>query len=121
VPSVPWQWSWDHLTTMSGFVLIARNIPRSLLTGNSQHGGKLTCYCYFDGLYALPSYGGSVTALLGMDIPSLKKSHIVAVDENGVVDPADNAPAHVELGDYVFSRLADGVVFHSEFLAVKRA
>jgi hypothetical protein len=80
-----------------------------------------TCYCYFDGLYALPSYGGSVTALLGMDIPSLKKSHIVAVDENGVVDPADNAPAHVELGDYVFSRLADGVVFHSEFLAVKRA
>jgi hypothetical protein len=56
-----------------------------------------------------------------MDIPSLKKSHIVAVDENGVVDPADNAPAHVELGDYVFSRLADGVVFHSEFLAVKRA
>ena len=46
----------------------------------------------FNCLYALPDSGGSILGMLGMDIPRLKMAHIVAVDEFGVVDPADNAP-----------------------------
>jgi hypothetical protein len=78
------------------------------------------CYCRFDGLYALPNYGGDVVGLLGMDIPHLRAAHIVAVDEAGVVDPADNAPDHILLQQYVLTRLDDGVVFHNEWLAVRR-
>lgn len=78
------------------------------------------CYCRFNGLYALPDYGGGAVGLLGMDIPHLSAAHIVAVDEAGVVDPADNAPNHIPLQHYVLNRLADGVVFHNEWLAVKR-
>ena len=58
--------------------------------------------------------------MLAMDIPHLKRTHVVAVDELGVVDPADNAPDHVPLRDYVYSRNLDGVVFHKEWLAVRK-
>jgi hypothetical protein len=78
-------------------------------------------YCYFDGLRALPQYGGDVVGMLGMDIPRLNRGHIVAVDELGVVDPADNAPDHVALDAYVRNRLQDGVVFHTEWLAVRKS
>lgn len=78
-------------------------------------------YCRFDGLYALNQYGGSVVGMLGMDIPRLRMMHIVAVDELGVVDPADNAPHHVPLDEYVRSRKRDGVIFHDEWLAVRKA
>ena len=57
--------------------------------------------------------------MLGMDIPHLNRGHIVAVDEFGVVDPADNAPDHVPLDVYVRNRLQDAVVFHTEWLAVR--
>ena len=80
-----------------------------------------TCLCHFDGLYAIPQYSGAVVALLGMDIPHLQRGHIVAVDELGVIDPADNAPNHVGLDFYVRSRTPDGVIFHEEFLAVRKA
>ena len=79
-----------------------------------------TCYCHFNGLYALPDCGGSPVGLLGMDIPHLSAGHIVAVDEIGVVDPADNAPDHIPLRHYVRNRLDDGVVFHVEWLAVRK-
>ena len=46
--------------------------------------------------------------------------HLVAVDELGVVDPADNAPDHVPLDHYVWNRKQDGVVFHTEWLAVRK-
>jgi hypothetical protein len=46
-------------------------------------------YCHFGGLYALEQQGGSVVGMLGMDIPHLHPGHLVAVDELGVVDPAD--------------------------------
>jgi hypothetical protein len=77
-------------------------------------------YCRFNGLYALSDYAGEVVGLLGMDIPHLQRGHIVAVDELGVVDPADNAPDHIHLADYVCSRLPDGAVFHMEWLAVRK-
>lgn len=77
-------------------------------------------YCRFDGLHALPNYGGDVVGMLGMDIPHLRAAHSVAVDEAGVVDPADNAPDHIPLHQYVLSRVGDGVVFHNEWLAVKK-
>jgi hypothetical protein len=79
-----------------------------------------TCYCKFDGLHALGMYGGSAVGILGMDIPHLKRGHAVAVDEIGVIDPADNAPDHVALPEYVSSRLPDGVRFHQEWLAVRK-
>ena len=77
-------------------------------------------YCRFDGLHSLKQYGGAVVGMLGMDIPYLKRSHLVAVDEVGVVDPADNAPDHILLDDYVYARTKDGVIFHDEWLAVRK-
>lgn len=77
-------------------------------------------FCQFDGLHALGQYGGVVAGMLGMDIPHLNRGHIVAVDELGVVDPADNAPDHVPLGAYVRNRVQDGVVFHTKWLAVRK-
>ena len=77
-------------------------------------------YCRFNGLYALPDYGGIVLGMLGMDIPRLKAMHIVAVDELGVVDPADNAPDHNSIPEYVLNRLHAAVVFHDEWLAVRK-
>jgi hypothetical protein len=78
-------------------------------------------YCHFDGLRALGMYGGDVVRMLGMDIPHLNRGHIVAVDEIGAVDPADNAPDHLPLDHYVWNRKQDGVIFHSEWLAVKKS
>ncbi len=77
-------------------------------------------HCRFDGLSALSQYGGNIVGLLGMDIPHLQRSHIVAVDEIGVIDPADNAPNHVVLPEYVHSRRQDGVIFHAEWLAIRK-
>ena len=82
--------------------------------------GFESVYCYFNGLRALGQYGGAVAGMLGMDTPDLRSMHVVAVDELGVVDPADNAPDHVPLDAYVRNRLQDGVVFHTEWLAVRK-
>jgi hypothetical protein len=72
-------------------------------------------------LYGLKRFKGRVVGLLVMDVPHLKVAHIVAADELGVVDPADGAPDHIEIAEYVLSRRAQGVNFHAEFLAVERA
>ena len=82
--------------------------------------GFESIYCHFDGLNALNQYRGAVLGILGMDIPHLRSGHLVAVDEFGVIDPADNAPNHVNLTEYVVNRGRDGVVFHQEWLAVKK-
>ena len=82
--------------------------------------GFQTAYRPFVDLYSISQFGGSVVGLLGIDFPHLKKSHVVAVDELGVVDPANNAPAHVPIQQYVLGRIPDGAVFHKEFLAVNR-
>lgn len=79
-----------------------------------------SCLCSLNGLHALADYGGNVLGILRMDIPSLRAAHVVAVDEIGVVDPADNAPDHVPLLAYVLNRANDGVVFHDEWLAVRK-
>jgi hypothetical protein len=78
------------------------------------------CYCAFNGLFSLPDSRGSIVGMLGMEIPRLKMGHIVAVDEFGVIDPADNAPDHVSLTDYVLSRAPDGVIFQNIWLAVRK-
>jgi hypothetical protein len=41
-------------------------------------------YRPFLDLHALPQFAGEVVGLLGMDIPHLRRSHIVAVDEFGI-------------------------------------
>jgi len=43
---------------------------------------------------------------------------IVAVDELGIIDPADNMPSHIGIPEYVLDRISQGAVFHKEFLAV---
>jgi hypothetical protein len=88
--------------------------------GYLQEEGFQAVYRPFLDLYSLPNFDGSVVGLLGLDIPHLNKGHVVAVDELGVIDPADNAPAHIAIQDYILSRLRDGAVFHKEFLAVNR-
>jgi hypothetical protein len=88
----------------------------SYLTDNGFH----LCYRPFIDLYEIPRFGGLVVGLLGMDMPQLRSSHIVCVDEIGVVDPADGAPDHAELAEYVVGRSAQGAIFHKEFLAVAR-
>ena len=82
--------------------------------------GFYTEYRSFNDLYSLPRFGGEVVGLLTMDDPGLRMGHVVAVDELGVVDPADNAPDHVAIGDYVRNRSLDGARFHPEWLAIKR-
>jgi hypothetical protein len=82
--------------------------------------GFRACYRPFLDLYQLPRFYGRVVGLLGMDIPHIQWGHIVCVDEIGIIDPADGAPDHIDIGQYVLDRRAQGVIFHSEFLAVER-
>jgi hypothetical protein len=82
--------------------------------------GFRSCYRPFSDLYQLPLFGGAVVGLLGMDIHHLRAAHIVCVDEIGVIDPADGAPSHARLPQYILDRQAQGVTFHTEFLAVER-
>jgi hypothetical protein len=77
-------------------------------------------YCAFNGLYSLPAFRGSLVGMLGMKIPRLDMGHIVAVDECGAIDPADNAPDHVSVTEYISSRTPDGVIFPDRWLAVRR-
>jgi hypothetical protein len=80
--------------------------------------GFLAEYRPFMDLYNLPRFGGRVVGLLMFDIHHIKYSHIVAVDELGVIDPADNMSSHTEIAEYVLGRRNQGAVFHREFLAV---
>jgi len=41
-------------------------------------------------------------------IPHLQMTHIVAVDELGVIDPADKARDHVPVAEYLRNRKQDG-------------
>ncbi len=86
----------------------------------SNNGFQLTYRRFLD-LYDLPRFGGSVVGLLHMTHHRLRKGHIVAVDELGIVDPADGAGDHIEIQDYILSRLEDGFVFDNEFLAIWKA
>ena len=71
-------------------------------------------------LYSLPNYSGKVVGILHLTIPSLLWGHIVAADEFGIVDPATGRSNHVGIQEYVLDRLAAGVIFDSEFLAVSK-
>jgi len=82
--------------------------------------GLDSCYCAFQGLYSLPNYCGSVVGILMMNIPHVGMGHIVAVNEFGVIDPADNAPNHISLKGYILGRIPDGVVFENNWLAVRK-
>lgn len=105
MPSARSLWSWGLLILTSAYWLTARNISSdgkfsAWWETYFRDEGFEGIYCYFDGLHALGQYGGAVVGMLGMDIPRLNRGHIVAVDEFGVVDPADNAPDHdgIEIG-----------------------
>ena len=75
-------------------------------------------YRPFMELYNLIHHRGRVVGLLNMDFPHLNKGHIVAVDEVGVIDPADGSPDHIALEEYIRPRISQGAKFHDEFLAV---
>jgi hypothetical protein len=85
-----------------------------------QDEGYRVCYRPFLDVYQLARFRGSVVGLLAMDIPHLQWSHIVCVDEIGIIDPADGAPDHIDIGQYVLERRAQCAFFHDEFLAVER-
>jgi hypothetical protein len=80
-------------------------------------GFQITYRRFLD-LYELPRFRGSIVGLLHMNIPRLRAGHVVAVDELGIVDPADGAKDHIVIQDYIYSRLEDGFVFDKEFLAI---
>jgi hypothetical protein len=76
-------------------------------------------YRPFLDLYQLPRSNGNVRGILGMEVSHLRKRHVVAVDELGIIDPADGAPDHIDIQEYVLSRLPQGFRFDDEFLAVR--
>ena len=78
--------------------------------------GFRKAYRPFLDLYSLPRFQGKVAGLLGMDFPHERKSHVVVVDEVGVIDSANGSPSHCDLQTYILSRIEDGAVFHKEFL-----
>lgn len=77
-------------------------------------------YRAFSDLFGLRDFSGRVRGILGAVVPGLKATHIVAVDEQGVVDPADNAPDHIDIGEYIRNRQQDGFESDDVFLAVKK-
>ncbi len=81
--------------------------------------GFQTVYRPFADLYKLPAFGGRVLGILVMMVPHLRKGHVVAVDEIGIIDPADDSPDHIAIGEYVLSRLGDGFKFDDVYLAVQ--
>ncbi len=82
--------------------------------------GFRAVYRPFLDLYDLPRFRGRVVGLLGMTITHMNMRHIVAVDELGIIDPVDNAPDHIEIGEYVLSRKQQGFNIDIDFLAVER-
>jgi hypothetical protein len=73
------------------------------------------------GAYDLWKEDGRTVGILGMTIPHIKRRHVAAVDQAGVIDPADGSPDRVHLADYIESRLPQGFVFDTEFLALVRS
>ena len=55
-----------------------------------------------------------------MMVPHLRMGHVVAVDEVGIIDPADNPPEHLAVEECVVNRLSDGFKFDEVFLAVQK-
>ena len=78
-------------------------------------------YRPFADLDQLPDFSGNVRGILGIDIPHLEGRHVVAVDELGILDPADGAPDYISVQEYVLTRLLQGFRFDDEFLAVRKA
>ena len=76
-------------------------------------------YRPFMDLYKLQAFRGSTVGILGLSFPHLKAGHVVAVDEIGVIDPADGGLEHMTIQEHILSRRRDGAEFHEEFLAVE--
>jgi hypothetical protein len=83
--------------------------------------GYKTVYRPFLDLYKLPDFGGGVLGILVLLNDRFRKGHVVAVDEIGIIDPADNSPDHVAIQDYLLRRLGDGFRFDEVFLAVQKS
>ena len=83
--------------------------------------GFQTAYRPFLDLYKLPDFGGGVLGIVVLMNDRLRKGHVVAVDEIGIIDPADNSPDHVAIEDYIARRLGDGFRFDDVYLAVQKA
>ena len=83
--------------------------------------GFQTAYRPFLDLYKLPDFGGGVLGILVLMNDRLRKGHVVAVDEIGIIDPADNSPDLVAIVVYIARRLGDGFRFDEVFLAVQKS
>lgn len=80
--------------------------------------GRTSEYRSLDQLNTVLHGDGTVLGLLVMHNRDLEKSHVVVVDEWGVVDPADGSPDHAPLDHYALLRRTQGFVFDDDFLAV---
>jgi hypothetical protein len=76
-------------------------------------------YAPISAFHVLKYWKGKVVGMWTAQIPSSKVGHVVAVDEIGVVDPADGSPAHVPTTEYLLNRTREGFVFDGEWLAVQ--
>jgi len=85
-----------------------------------QHQGLRIEFRPFMEAYNLWKSHDRTVGILGMTVPDQRRRHVVAVDSAGVIDPADGFPEHMHLSDYVMSRLPQGVVFDTEYLAIYR-
>ena len=81
--------------------------------------GLQNVYRPFLDLYDLPRFSGKVVGILGWTLHSKHMRHVVVVDELGIVDPADDAPDHIDIAEYILSRRTQGVVFDEDFLAIQ--
>src|SRR5580658_7479004 len=79
--------------------------------------------CEYRPLHELPllsRHAGRVLGLVTMELPpepARRTGHIVAVDEFGAVDPADGAPDHLPIDEYMRNeRVQQSVRFEDEWL-----
>jgi hypothetical protein len=68
--------------------------------------------------YDLWKHQDGTVGILGMTIERERRRHVAALDTVGVVDPANGAPDHVELAEYIIGRCAQGFLFDPDFLLV---
>jgi hypothetical protein len=85
-----------------------------------QHKGLTVAFRPFMEAYDLWKSPGQTVGILGMTIPHMQRRHVVAIDAEGVIDPADGRPNRMHLAEYVASQLAIGIVIDTEFLAIYR-
>ena len=83
-----------------------------------QDEGRAVAYLPLSQLQVVQGKDSDVLGVLVASNPALEAAHVVVVDEDGVVDPADGCPDHLVLAQWATLRVAQGFVLDGEFLVV---